>query len=128
MAPIWKLSSHVKAIESTRALVELELNVLGGLDVNIAESIGVDGVMKLFSNFLFTIINAFPFTRKNFRLSLLCFLLQVDSPYPAPQPLNVVVNGPIDASVNAPEKKSTLVIFTIIVVYIQTNCFIFCAN
>ncbi|KAF3334504.1 Protein RKD4 [Carex littledalei] len=44
MAPIWKLSSRVKAIENTCALVELDLNVLGGLDVNIEESIGADGV------------------------------------------------------------------------------------
>ncbi|KAF3334846.1 Protein RKD1 [Carex littledalei] len=44
MAPIWKLSSRVKAIENTRALVELDLNVLGGLDVNIEELIGADGV------------------------------------------------------------------------------------
>ncbi|XP_078151681.1 protein RKD4-like isoform X3 [Carex rostrata] len=74
MAPIWKLSSRVKAIENIRALVGLDVNVPGGLDLNIEESIGADGV---------------------------------DSPDPAPQLLNVAVNGPINVSVNAPGQKST---------------------
>ncbi|KAF3334225.1 hypothetical protein FCM35_KLT20829 [Carex littledalei] len=94
MAPIRKLNSRVKAIENTRALVALNLNVPGGLDLNIPireESIGVDGV---------------------------------DSPNPALQLLNVAVNVPV----NAPVQNSTLIIFTFVVIYIQTNCFttVFC--
>ncbi|KAF3334099.1 Protein RKD1 [Carex littledalei] len=65
MAPIRKLNSRVKAIENIRALVALNLNVAGGL------------------------------------------VLNVDSPDPAPQPLNAAVNGPVNAFVNAPVQNST---------------------
>ncbi|XP_078151672.1 protein RKD4-like isoform X2 [Carex rostrata] len=103
MAPIWKLSSRVKAIENIRALVGLDVNVPGGLDLNIEESIGADGVDSLYlaPQPLNVAVNGPVDAIESIDVD------GVDSPDPAPQLLNVAVNGPINVSVNAPGQKST---------------------